>query len=172
MSAAGSPRQYLTLPEATLQYAHDFAHIVEVGGDNRGTAVEFFQRCAKIPPGAAWCAAFVNACAELGAAVRNKEPSPLEGVGQEGFVADYVSWAKAGNLLVPFGQIQPGDLFCLWFTNLNRHAHIGFVDAVDVGPEMYATIEGNTDDQASREGIKVARRIRSPGARDVFVRWA
>lgn len=168
----GSPRQLLTLREAALMYAHDFLHVVEVGGSNRGPAVEFFQRCAKIPAGSPWCAAYANGCAELAAAVRNTGGSPLEAVELQGYVASYYEWARGTDRLVPFEDIEPGDLFLLWYDSLERHGHMGFVDRVDLDADSYATIEGNTDDQASREGIKVALRIRTPRKGDVFVRWA
>jgi hypothetical protein len=168
----GSPRQLLTLREAALMYAHDFLHVVEVGGDNLGPAVQFFQRAARIDPGSPWCAAFVNACAEIAAAVINKMHSPLEQVRRQGFVADYYEWAEQNDLLIPFEKIVPGDLFLLWFESKDRHAHIGFVDTVHLNSDRYITIEGNTDDEASREGIKVAKRDRKPGKGDVFVRWA
>lgn len=167
----GSPRQLLTLREAALMYAHDFLHVVEVGGDNRGASVEFFQRCAKIPPGSPWCAAYVNGCAELAAAVKN-EYSPLESVDLQGYVPSYYEWAQENNLLIPFEEVEPGDLFLLWFDSKDRHAHMGFVNRVDLSDDRYGTIEGNTDDQASREGLKVATRIRRPNAGDVFVRWS
>ena len=169
----GSPRQLLTLREAALMYALDFEHVVEVGGDNRGPAVELFQRAAGLIIGSPWCAAFVNACAELGAAVINQGRSPLEEVELQGFVPSYFQWAKKHDLLVPFEAMIPGDLFLLWFGGeKQRHAHIGFVDRVDLDVDGYGTIEGNTDDRASREGIKVAKRIRKPKKGDVFVRWA
>jgi hypothetical protein len=158
--------------EAALMYALDFLHVVEVGGDNRGPGVEFFQRSANLNPGSPWCAAFVNACAEMAAAVINKERSPLEKVELQGYVPSYYQWAKKLDLLVPFEEIIPGDLFLLWFESKDRHAHIGFIDRVDLDEDRYGTIEGNTDDKASREGIKVARRIRTPRKGDVFVRWA
>lgn len=168
---ARSPRLMLPLELAALAYAHDFVGIEEKGGDNRGPTVEFFQRCAKIPPGSPWCAAFVNACAELAAAVKN-EYSPLEQVRHQGYVPSYNNWAEENGLLVPFDQAEPGDLFLLWFESKSRHAHIGFVDSVEPGSPSYRTVEGNTDDKASREGIKVARRERTAGRRDAFVHWA
>lgn len=167
---SGSPRALLPFHLAALAYALDYEHIVEVGGDNRGPAVEFFQRCAKLGVGTPWCAAFVNACAELAAAVKN-EPSPLEEVELQGYVPSYYAHGRREGWRVPFEETGPGDLFLLYFPSKERHAHIGFVDAVDLNSDRYMTVEGNTDDRASREGIKVARRARSPQKGDVFLRW-
>jgi hypothetical protein len=113
----------------------------------------------------------VNGCAEQGAAVVNVLHSPLEQVKLQGYVPSYYEWGEENGLLVPFEKIRPGDLFLLWFEEKNRHAHIGFVDAVHLSADSYMTVEGNTDDRASREGIKVARRTRKPKKGDVFVRW-
>lgn len=170
---AGSSRRLLTLREAALSYAHDFAHVREEGS-NRGTAVEFFLRCANVDPGAPWCAAFVNACAELGAAIRDKEPSPLEQVKRQAFVADYVTWAKEHGRTVRPLEMEPGDIFCLWNRSKLRHAHMGFVDWVNperTGPQDFKTIEGNSDEAGRREGVRVVARRRKPRIEDVFIRW-
>lgn len=164
-------RALLPLHLCALSYARDYIGIKEVGGDNMGPAVQFFQRAADIPPGAPWCAAFVNACAELAGALLNIW-SPLEQVKREGFVQDYYTWADRHGKLVSFDDVAPGDLFLLWYRRLERYAHIGFVDTVDREQRVFTTIEGNTNEDGGREGYMVASKVRSNSPAIVYVRWA
>jgi hypothetical protein len=168
---AHSPRSQLPLHLAALSYAHDFVGVTEVG-DNRGPAVEFFQRAAGIPPGSAWCAAVVNACAELGAAIRNQEASPLEKVPLQGYVPSYWQYGVLHGWDVEWPDVAAGDLFLLWNNSLGRYAHMGFVDAVRPLVNRYTTVEGNTNLAGGREGLVMARRERRAGSRSRFLRWA
>lgn len=157
----------------TLLYAQDFLGIEEQGGPNRGPAVELFLRAADLRRGAPWCAAFVNACAEYGFALRNLR-SPLEKVGRQGFVQDYVTYGKGQGWEVGWDEVEPGDLFALWFPSKDRYAHIGLVydpPRAGVPDGEFTTIEGNTGDQGEREGYKVATRKRPLSDGVIFLRW-
>ena len=46
----------------TIGVAYAAAGVHEVGGNNRGDEVEFFQRLCGAAPGDPWCACFVCAC--------------------------------------------------------------------------------------------------------------
>jgi hypothetical protein len=112
----------------------------------------------------------VNGCVHTGCAKKNV-PSPLEKIPRQGFVQDYVDWARDEDRIVPAHQVEPGDLFALHFESRGRFAHIGFV--YDVPRDgYYSTVEGNTDDEASREGVKVSARERDVTDGTVFIRWS
>lgn len=164
-------RALLPFHLCALSYAQDYIGLEEVGGDNQGPAVGTFLRAADLPPGAPWCAAFVNFCAEMAQVLKN-EWSPLEQVKREGYVQDYYAWADRHSRLIPFDQVGPGDLFLIWFHSKGRYAHIGFVLAVHHDSGLYTTVEGNTNETGGREGYMVASRPRKPASKDVFVRWA
>lgn len=51
-----------------------------------------------------------------------------------------------------------GDVFGLYFTNLKRVAHVGFVDKWT--NQFVITVEGNTNEAGSREGDGVYRKRR------------
>lgn len=162
---------FATLQERSLYIARDFIGIEEIGGDNLGPAVEFFQKLGEIGPGKPWCAAFVNACAEIAAAMKNLI-SPLEAINYQGYVDAYFHHEPAWR--VSPEHVQPGDLFLIWFEHIRpgpRYAHIGFVDRVDWSLQSYWTVEGNSNDDGSREGFEVVRRLRPFHDKDAYLHW-
>ncbi len=146
-----------------VKEAEDFLDIQEVGGDNFGPAVEFFQKLGEIRPGQPWCAAFVNACAEIACAKKNVW-SPLEVVPLEGFVQSYYDQAKLKGWLRDRPGI--GDLFMVWHRRKNRYAHIGIVARTTTNG--FLTIEGNSNDEGSRQGYEVAQNFRQYSGGIVF----
>ena len=88
-------------------------------------------------------------------------------------VKDWVPWAlKPSNGCVVFGpsdpkyQPEPGDIVIYTFS------HIGLVESFDGWTKGLRTIEGNTDDEGSREGVKVCRRLRKRSEIQTFIRLA
>lgn len=86
-------------------------------------------------------------------------------------VADWVRWAAVpahGAAMFgpkdPVMKPMPGDIVIFTFS------HIGIVERL--GDGVVHTIEGNTDDEGSREGWKVCRRVRKLSACKTFVRLA
>ncbi len=53
---------------------------------------------------------------------------------------------------------QQGDIFLIWYPKLERPAHIGFIDSW--GEKYITTVEGNTNDDGSREGNGVYKKRR------------
>lgn len=156
----------MNLRQKTLEVASGMIGVRERGGNNRGPEVEMFQRAAGIGRGDAWCAAFCNWCAERGARALNVI-SPMESVPLQGYVPSYASKFPR----VEPAEVLPGDLFVIWFPNRGRFAHIGFVKSIDVGAGRYQTIEGNSNDEGSREGYEVCSNTRRIGSRVRFLRW-
>ncbi len=137
---------------------------------NWGPEVKEFLFAAGLDKPAPWCAAFVNWCAEKAAADHNRT-SPLEDVRLQAYVQSYADWAKVNDLFIPAEDTGPGDLFVLYYPSLERFAHIGFTEEVNEQEGWYTTIEGNTNDDAVREGYEVATRRRNLTARTKFIRW-
>jgi len=139
----------------------------EIGGQNRGPWVRLYMNGHE---GEAWpwCAGFVSfvlkqACATLEA----RTPITLS------FSCDSLAAsAKQKGLFVAQpdapnrGAIPPGSVF------LNRRTatdwtHTGLV--LETGPDVFHTIEGNTNDEGSREGYEVCARVRGYDKKD-FIR--
>jgi hypothetical protein len=163
-------RQQLPIGLTVLSYARDFIGIEEIG-NNRGPAVEWFQRRGEIGPGEPWCAAFVNGVCEVGCICHNVV-SPFEAVSLQGYVQSYYQYASHHGWLIPFEDIFPGAVFLKWFgPPKNRYAHMGFVDTPMPANEQFRTVEGNSNEDGSAEGYKVARNWRYKGEEYVFIDW-
>ena len=161
-------RSLLPLPVAALAVAHDFVGLREIGGDNRGPGVEWILRAAGLSPGAPWCAAYVNRAVEVACAIHNVV-SPLESVPLQGYVQSYYEHGVENGWLAPFTRVIPGDLFLVYSQTKGRYAHIGFVDRLVNG--TIHTVEGNTNDDGSREGYGVFTRERPLSERIIFLHW-
>jgi hypothetical protein len=162
-------RQNLDTELAVLAVARDYIGLQEVG-NNRGPAVEFFQKLGQINAGLPWCAAFVNACAEIGCAIKNVY-SPLEQVPWQGYVQSYVDHGRGQGWETTFAFAFPGCLFAIWKPDLDRYGHIGFVDEVYRVHGQFRSVEGNTNSQGGREGIEVASLLRTVSERIIFLDW-
>jgi hypothetical protein len=141
--------------ELSLKYLA--AHPIEVGGQNMGPWVRYFMDGYQ---GNAWpwCAGF-NTLIVKQAAKLCGTPASLPRT----YSCDVLGmWAKnngkfisgtSGNLSV----VKPGHLFLVRKSH-NDWQHTGIV--IEMMPEYCVTIEGNTNDEGSREGYEVCKRIR------------
>jgi hypothetical protein len=124
-------------------YFCDTLHVKEEPkGSNRGPWIDAFLLHAKTDVGQAWCAGFVWYCVTH-AGIKPSVKLPAA-------VKSWRAWAKANGAWskVP----RRGRLFTL------ASSHIGFVTGVD--GDMVLTIEGNSNDEGSREGHETCRRRR------------
>jgi len=138
-------------------------HPVEVGGQNMGPWVRYFMdgnQGADWP----WCAGFDTFVV--------KQASSLSGLPTSlprTYSCDVLGmWAKNNGKLVGgdsgnLTSVKPGHLFLLK-KSPNDWQHTGIV--VEMKPECCVTIEGNTNDEGSREGYEVCQRIRAFGSLD------
>lgn len=140
-------------------------------GENWGPKVKEYLAAANVRNPAPWCAAFVNWGAEKTAAKLGVK-SPLEQVPLQAYVQSYVDHGKTNGWVVKKEQVAPGDLFCVWHQSLKRYGHIGMVISVDLKKGTFQAIEGNTNDDGSREGYEVAKRTRTITGNILFLRWA
>jgi hypothetical protein len=130
-------------------------------GSNRGPKVDLYLRAVGLNPAGgsfAWCAAFVYWCFQTAAQSLTARNPLIQTAG----VTDH--WNRAVAAGVPHvdaaaaaetpSLVQPGMIFVITFPS--GTGHTGLVEAVD-GVRL-TTIEGNTNDGGSREGIGVFRR--------------
>lgn len=148
--------------QSALQIAQSQIGIMEQPmGSNRGPEIDQFLRSTGKNPATgsyAWCAAFVYWCFNEAAKKALMDNPVIRTAG----VMDH--WNKAGQRQIPRllmndafndpGKIKPGFLFVI--SSGGGLGHIGIVEQINAG--LLTTIEGNTNNNGSREGIGVFRR--------------
>ena len=116
----------------------------------------------------AWCAGFVRFLLEQ-ARQKLEKPMPIAG----SFSCDSLAaQARDAGLFVAEGAvaheaIPPGSFFLVRRTATDW-THVGVVTRS--GPDAFDSIEGNTNDDGSREGIEVCARTRGYKNKD-FIVW-
>lgn len=154
--------------------------VTEVGGNNRGPAVEKYLASVGCKPGDPWCAAFVrfrfeDAAKDLSLTLPKDFPD-------SGWTPDYKSWGVKNLLWISqisaddgVAVVKVGDLACFYFPAKNRIAHIGIV--VEVHDWGVVTVEGNTGPDSgefvNRDGDGVFKKKRhwgELGSKGGFVR--
>jgi len=121
-------------------------------GNNAGPEVARYLKSVSLNTGYAWCMAFVYWCVDV-AAKRLELKNPL--IKTAGVLRE---WNETTLRKIPnrSNGVQPGDIFIMDFGS--GSGHTGFVEKISGG--LIYTIEGNTNDDGSREGYEVARRTR------------
>ncbi len=148
-----------TLQAAILDTAISQIGVQEVPkGSNAGPEVEKYLRSVGLGKGYSWCMAFVYWCA-VQASLRTGLPNALK---RTGGVMDQFNSRPALRVSAP----QPGDVFIMDYGK--GLGHTGIVEKV-VGTTIH-TIEGNTNDEGSREGYEVCRRKRSAASIKSYIR--
>lgn len=142
----------------------------EETGKNDGKRVEEYLAITKLGPGYAWCSSFVSwVFAEAGF------PEPRTPWSPALFPKERVIWERGlGSEVLGNRPNRPGtsdlkpnssrpipataDIFGIYFDNLKRIAHAGFVD--EWGDKYLVTTEGNTNESGGNEGDGVYRKRR------------
>ena len=147
--------------ETATQIALSQLQVREVPlGSNSGPAVDSYNRAARASKGSFWCMSFVYWCF-VQASVRTHESNPMPRTAACDYLYD---WAKGKHKLTR--QPQRGDIFLVKGGEYG-HCHTGIVTGAQGG--SVRTIEGNTNNDGSSNGIGVFARTRSVGSCD-FVR--
>ena len=146
---------------AVLDFAATQIGVMEVPpGSNRGPQVDKYVASTGLPPSGqfAWCVAFVYFCFEAAAKKLGRQNPMIKTAG----VMDH--WNRAGTQGIPRitnaraianpALIKPGHIFVISLGG--GLGHSALVERVSGG--KLVTIEGNTNDGGSREGIGVFRR--------------
>lgn len=152
---------------AVLRIAFAFRNWGEVGGENTGQAVRQFLKLAGLNEAAPWCEAFVSYCGHFGCldvlTGTSAWPLPLT-------ASCYQAGEAARTKGVLMQEPEPGDQFLLYYDSKGRFGHTGFLVAKNADG-TWRTIEGNTNEEGSREGDRVLMKRRTFGPKDRFVRW-
>ena len=127
-------------------------------GSNKGVDVEKYLKSVGLGGGYSWCMAFVY-WNVLQASKKLTIPTPLLKTG--GCLAQYNN-PKNTKKIAPLA----GDIFIQDYGK--GTGHTGIVEYV-VGDTIH-TIEGNTNDEGSREGFEVCRRVRKINSCKGFIR--
>jgi len=125
----------------------------EIGKNNFGPGPKKYLAACGLPQGHAYCACFVKwSFLQIGISTKGTAWSPSWATGKEVF------WKQGKGTKTP----QQGDVFSLYYANLKRVGHVGFVDVWDDprADDWVMTVEGNTNGEGSREGDGVHRRRR------------
>ena len=147
------------LSEKTLQVAITQLGVQEIPkNSNAGPDVEKYLKSVGLGKGFSWCMAFVYWCASAAAKQLNV-PNTLHKTGHV-----LAMWNAKPLLRVKVPQ--PGDIMILDYGK--GLGHTGIVEKI-VGTDVH-TIEGNTNDEGSREGYEVCRRIRKLSTIKGFLR--
>lgn len=143
----------MTLSEKSLAIALSQEGISEQPkGSNGGPEVNQYLRSVGLGAGYAWCMAFVYWC--VGKAAREEEVrNPLI---KTGGVMRQWNETILRRLPKTSSGIKPGDIFVMKFAH--GTGHCGFIIKIENG--LVTTIEGNTNEDGSREGYEVAIRQR------------
>lgn len=150
----------LSLNQLSLKIAQSQLGVQEVPkNSNAGPAVESYLKSVGLGKGYAWCMAFVYWSVKK-AADELKLQNPL--IKTAGVLRQWNEIPPRLKSNVP----NPGDIFIMDFGK--GQGHTGFV--VEVYNGTIKTIEGNTNDDGSREGYEVAYRTRKISAMKGFIR--
>ena len=158
----------VTPQRAVLAYAkaHLDVHAREIGGENMGPWVRLYMSGHEGRP-FAWCAGFVTfimhqACQSL--AIDTPVPGSIS-------CDTLAAQARQAGLFVSERDATPDKLgACSVFLSRRTATdwtHTGIVTSVD--QTLFTTIEGNTNDEGSREGFEVCARSRGFRKKDFFV---
>ena len=167
---AGAPPA--SLPDAVMQIAlrHLKEHPVEIGGQNRGPWVRAYMTGNEGNPWP-WCAGFVTFVMKQAAQIMGQS-TPISGsfscdllAGQAKNAGRFVSERDLDRTPSDFSQSELGScsIFLVRRTS-SDWTHTGF--AFNYSGTTFDTIEGNTNDEGSREGYEVCRRVRGRAAKD------
>lgn len=124
--------------------------VVEATGHNDGPAVKSFLNSVGLPEGYAWCMAFIYWCVnKAGASIGLQNP-----LKQTGGVLD--EFESRPDLHIPIPEQG-----CIGIMNEGEgKGHAFIITGVFLGEGIVHTIEGNSNNSGSREGIGVFRHER------------
>lgn len=149
----------MTLAQKTLEIAIAQIGVQEIPkNSNSGPEVEIYLKSVGLSRGYSWCMAFIYWCTQK-ASVQTNLKNPLKKTG--GVLDQYNS-----RPLLVHTTPNIGDIFIL---DLGKGlGHTGIIEKIDGA--IIHTIEGNTNDNGSREGYKVCRRKREIKTIKGFIR--
>ena len=165
-----TPPPNATFGQMTVLYArqHLAQHPQEVGGPNMGPWVRLYMDGEQGAP-QAWCAGFATYMQRLASATLHQPVPVKRSVGCDDLARAAQrdpSGTRFSHGCPDIARITPGSLFLLRKTDTDWH-HTGIVTGAEA--EGFHTIEGNTNDQGSRDGFEVCARVRHYDLMDFIV---
>lgn len=146
----------MNLSDSTLQIALSKEGVSEVPkGSNSGPDVNMYLSSVGLGPGYAWCMAFVYWCVNQ-AAKELDLTNPLQKTAGVMLQWSTTTCRKLSNY---DSGVKPGDIFIMEFGH--GTGHTGIVEKISNG--LVHTIEGNSNEDGSREGYEVCRHSRPIG---------
>ena len=136
-------------------YRAELAKNVREHGRNAGPDVEKYLRSCGLGPGYYWCAAYITWChRQAGLPVPRASGAARNWFAGAPLYYQRGSRGSRGSL----DGARPGDVMGLYYPNLGRIGHIGFID--EVRDNVVITVEGNTGPDGGRDGDGVYRKRR------------
>ena len=126
--------------------------VMELTGHNDGPQVEAYQKVTGNHKGDSWCACFIAWCL-------NQNGLKVHGnaMAQSWFTSKYLVY-KQSNEGVRQLAAKRGNTGSIYFNHLHRIGHIFFID--NLKDDYVVTVEGNTNNGLSRDGVGVFRNKR------------
>lgn len=148
-------------PEISEVYSSQIGQMEKPAGSNWGHPVQDYLAATSVHAPAAWCAAFVKWC--------------LDSAGIKTPITAYSPSAQNKNNLIYYKthelkELKSGDVFTIYYVSMGRIAHTGFVNR-KINSTIVETIEGNSNDGGSREGVGVFKRKRPMHTLYSISRW-
>lgn len=132
-------------------------------GSNWGKYVQAYLNSVGINSPAAWCAAFVNYKVKQ-AAMELKVASDWPATG---YCPTILAWAKQNKRLL--AKPVPGAVFLVKRNIFGGARHTGFVKSVSPDGSYIISVEGNSNDNGSAEGVGVYSNKRPVNWKLIFV---
>ena len=148
----------MTISAKALEIAISQLGVREKGSSNAGPQVDQYLKSVGLKPGYPWCMAFVYWCYNQ-AAGSLCFPNFLIRTG--GVLHQWIEQQPTRKIILDKvlkrpAIVQPGAVFIMDYGK--GTGHTGLVERIQDG--LVYTIEGNTNDEGSREGFEVCRRTR------------
>lgn len=148
----------MTISAKALEIANSQLGVREKGASNSGPEVDQYLKSVGLNPGYPWCMAFVYWCYNQAAGTLGvpnfliRTASVLHQWNEQQSTRKIVLDKVLKNPAI----IKPGAVFIMDYGK--GTGHTGLVEKIQSG--LVYTIEGNTNDEGSREGFEVCRRTR------------
>jgi len=128
-----------------IEKAKSYIGVREATGQNDGVEVEYFLRSTGLGKGFAWCVAFLSSVYS-DCKVKNPRSAWSPDWGKE----QDVIWKQGMPINKAMVVAKMGDVFTMFYPSRGRIAHGGMI--WHMNPAHVVTIEGNTNEEGSREG--------------------
>lgn len=133
----------------------------ELTGHNDGKQVEMYLASVGLSKGYPYCAAGVHWALNK-AGVKNT----INGSATTSFNIKSPVWYQRRMIETP----HSADVVSFFYPSMGRIAHTGFYDR-EINSSIYESVEFNTNDDGSRDGIGVFRKKRSYNSTYAISRW-